>query len=71
MARKLNSKEIKQRIKDNKAVMKETKAAVTEALTKGNKGEDIDPVATRASLAMFIKAVTAVNADTEKLAKAE
>ena len=68
MARPLNKNVIKERIKSNKASMKDANKEVNDALTNATKGEAIDAVATRAALASFIKASKAFNADTTKLA---
>lgn len=68
MARPLDQKAVKARIAENKRSMKETKKAVTEALARGTKGEDVDAPSARAALAMFIKSAKAVAADTAKLA---
>lgn len=68
MARKLNSKEINARMKENKGVMKANKKIVSDAMTKAGKGEVINSVETRAALSAFIKASEAVNSDTAKLA---
>ena len=67
MARPFNPKAIKDRIKENKANMKMNKKAVSDALTAGTKGEEIDASFVRAELASFIRSVRAVNSDTEKL----
>lgn len=68
MARKAVAKDVKQRIKDNKAILKETKKALNEGMTKLVKGEVVDKFAIRAALAMFIKAASAITTDTELLA---
>lgn len=67
MARPLNVREIKTRIKANKILMKSTKKAVSDAMAAGIKGDDIDASETRKCLAEFIKAAKAVQVDGVKL----
>ena len=67
MARKAVKKDVVQRIKDNKAILKETKKAVNEGMAAMLKGEVVDKFAVRGALAMFIKAASAITKDTELL----
>jgi len=67
MARTVDQKAVKQRIKDNKNTLKETKKAVNDGMNTLTKGEDVDLFALRAALAMFIKAAKAINTDTKLL----
>lgn len=69
MARPLNIKEVKARIKTNKALMVTAKKDVNEAMTHATKGGDIVDADVRKSLAIFIKANNAVKADLAKLEK--
>lgn len=66
---KVDPKKVKQRIKDNKAVLKETKKAVNDGMKGLIAGEEVDAIALRASLALFIKAAKAVKTDTALLNK--
>jgi len=67
MARPLDKKVVKERIRYNKIVMKDAKAKLTLAMSIATKGEVIDAADTRKALANFIKAANAVRVDNAKL----
>ena len=66
---KVDPNKVKQRIKDNKAVLKETKKAVNDGMKGLIAGEEVDAVALRAALALFIKSAKAITTDTTLLNK--
>lgn len=69
MARKLDPKAIKQRIKENREVMRDSKKIVTAHMKLGTNLEpSFDTKAVRNALSDFCKAAIAVATDTEKLA---
>jgi hypothetical protein len=67
MARKIDLKDVKARIKTNKSAMKLSKQTITSELIAANKGEAMDAKAARVALSDFIKAANAVQKDTAKL----
>lgn len=68
MARKLDPKAIKDRIKENTNIMKNAKKDLTEFLRDSSKGVLGGEKGARSSLTNFIKATNAIVADNEKLA---
>jgi hypothetical protein len=67
MARKIDLKDVKARIKTNKSAMRFSKQVLTGELIAANKGEAMDAKAARVALSNFIKAANAVQKDTTKL----
>lgn len=67
MARPINEKEVKARIKDNKAAMRSHKKYISDQLNQCMKGGGIDKSGVRATVSAFIKAAEAVQKDTAKL----
>ena len=71
MARLLDIKKVKDRIKANKAIIKTAKSNLTDAIKNASTAYTIDGAGTRKELATLIKAAQAIAADTAKLADAE
>jgi len=69
MARKVDPKAVKERIKDNKAIMKLNAKIVKDEMTKANKIQDFDAKEARVAFSVFLKASIAVSNDTALLNK--
>jgi hypothetical protein len=67
MARKIDLKDVKARIKANKAIMRDCKKVISNNLIVATKGESINAGPLRRALSDFIKAANAVQKDTAKL----
>ena len=68
MARKLDKKVIQTRLKENKAIMRDSKKVVSASMADATKGSDFDVNNARQTFSTFIKAAVAMKADTLKLA---
>ena len=67
MARQVNIKEVEQRIKANKLIMRNSKKFVSEFMSGALKGELTDSTDARKTLSSFITAAKAVQQDKIKL----
>ena len=71
MARQVNPKAVKERIKANKAIMQNTSRVVNDAMKAAKKAEDFNAREVRAELSDFLKAAQAVSVDSQLLTKLE
>ena len=71
MPRPLLKKNVQQRIKENKAIMKDAKKTLIGVMNAAMKGEEINAPVTRKVLASFLGSSKAIIADTAKLDLAE